>query len=77
MSEDEFQRLLNRTARAAWRHRELTQQCGDAFLARYGAHYSDVDADGVIDVLNQLGGNITVAECDDEMERCGHPRREE
>jgi hypothetical protein len=66
--------LLRRAAKAAERHSALSAEITDAFKARYGRTHSDVDADGIIDVLDYLGGELTVAECDVMMAACGAPK---
>jgi uncharacterized ferritin-like protein (DUF455 family) len=72
----EFQRKLTQTANAAEKHFRLLEEVGKMFEERYGAHYSDVDCDSVIDALNQTGGKITVAEVDKAMALVGHPKLE-
>lgn len=73
MSDGVFQSLLTRTAAAASNHRRLMEECGQAFIERYGVHYSECDADSIIEVLDLNGGKLTVAECDEEMTRVGYP----
>jgi hypothetical protein len=63
----QFQRLLNRAADAAARHRAALEALSDAFVKRYGVHYSDVDADFIIDAVDLEGHRVTVEECDREM----------
>lgn len=66
--------LLRRAARSAARQMAIQQELTEAFRARYGTTYSDVDADAIIDVLDFGGGDLTVAECDAIMAECGAPR---
>jgi len=68
-----FQRKLTQTANAAEKFTKLQQEVGEMFVERYGVHYSDVDCDAIIDTLNQGGGEITIAQCDEYMTACGHP----
>lgn len=67
------QRLLNHAAslaeKQAWAQSKLTE----AFQARYGVTYSDVDADEIIDILDYNGGHITLDECDRIMSEKGYP----
>ncbi len=58
------------------KHCDLSAQITAVFEERYGQTFSDVDADGLIDMPDYGGGGTpTVAECDEEMERCGAPAR--
>jgi len=68
-----FQRKLTQTANAAEKFTRLQQEIGEMFIERYGKHYSDVDCDPIIDCLNQIGGDITVEQCDQYMTELGYP----
>lgn len=70
----QFQALIDRAAKLAYQHMQATQELGAAFEERYGANYSDVDCDSVIDVCNVNGGTLTVADADMYMAECGHPK---
>ena len=74
MTDKQFQRLLDLTAKSARCHFNRCLDMNTVFIQRYGQTYSEVDADGIIDVLNYHGGHITVEECDQEMSDCGWPR---
>jgi len=67
------QKLLNKAGRLAKEMASVQNELTDAFCARYGTTYSDVDADSIIDVLDYSGGHITLAECDNIMTECGFP----
>lgn len=77
LSNSAFQRLLNSTSAASARAARLQRQVAAEFEKRYGAAYSDVDADGVIDAVDYGTCNITVTDCDEEMARSGFPLRRE
>lgn len=70
-SNTDFQRKLTQTANAAEKHMRLLFEVGEMFKERYGAHYSDHDVDSIIDVLDQSGGHLTVAEVDKLMSEKG------
>lgn len=74
MTNREFQSLLDRCAKAAEKHIRLIKEVEQECEARYGVSYSDVDADGIIDVLNYQGGKITVKQFHKEMELHGAER---
>lgn len=70
----QFAGLLKRAARLAAEKAAVQQELSEAFRARYGVTYSDVDADWIIDELDYGGGEtITVARSDEEMTICGYP----
>lgn len=67
--------LLRRAAEAAMEHSKYNAMMSEAFNERYGHTYSDVDCDPLIDQLDYGSGGIpTLAECDEEMARCGAPK---
>jgi hypothetical protein len=69
------QRLLDRAVRISAQAQAVQQELTDAFRARYGTTYSDVDCDALIDILDYGGGKrLSVADCDREMEACGASR---
>lgn len=67
------QRLLNRAGLIARQAAKVQSELTDAFNDRYGTTYSDVDADEIIDVLDYIGGGISLAECDRIMTEAGFP----
>lgn len=76
MTDKEFQKLLNKTARAAKKHTSLTQDVTDECLERFGETYSDIDADHIIEILDYgVGGSITVGRFEKEMIRCGAKKK--
>lgn len=75
LSDAKFQALLNRASKAAREHDMAVRAAHDAFVERYGATYSDVDADQIIDILNYQGGVISVGDCDTAMTERGCPPR--
>lgn len=66
-------RLLKKAARISAEYQDIQNQLTDAFNERYGVTYSDVDADGIIDVLDYGGGDLTVEDCDAIMAATGNP----
>lgn len=75
LTKRQFQSLLKRAAKIAAVRADVQDQLSAAFNERYGATYSDVDADSLIDILDYHGGTVpTVDECDAIMENCGAPR---
>lgn len=56
MTNSEFTKLLTQTAKAANKHFTLLAKVNDECIARYGVSYTEVDADGIIDTLDQNGG---------------------
>jgi hypothetical protein len=69
-----FAGLLRRATRMAAAAQDIQQELTAAFTERYGATYSDVDADQLIDVLDYGGGIApTVAEVDEIMAAAGYP----
>lgn len=73
-SDAKFQNLLNRCAKIAEKHMLAMAALEPVFLERYGKHYSEVDADLIIEVLDLSGGSITVADCDEQMLNSGWPK---
>ena len=73
MTDVEFQELLTKACRAARAHARLNHKITDAFEARYGCTYSDVDADSLIESLDYGSVTVTVAECDADMTLHGKP----
>lgn len=75
MKDPDFTRLLTKCAKAAQKHHELMQSVAEECEARYGCHYSDLDADSLIDVLDLHGGEkFTAAEFGDIMKSYGAQR---
>lgn len=70
------QRLLDRANRVAKEAATVQSELTEAFNARYGVTYSDVDCDWLIDAFDYGGSadRITVAECDKYMAECGAPK---
>lgn len=69
-----FAQLLRRAATISSKAQAVQQELTEAFRARYGKTYSDVDADQIIDVLDYGGGaKLTYRECDRLMADCGAP----
>jgi hypothetical protein len=66
-------KLLMRAARLAEQKARIQDDLSEAFVERYGTTYSDVDADGIIDILDYGGGDIDLAQCDAIMTEAGHP----
>ena len=60
MNDKQFQRLLDKAVNSAIKHRELMEQVGKECIERYGYHYSDIDADYVIDAVDHGLGFLTV-----------------
>lgn len=75
LSGRQFGALLRRAARLSAELQGVQKSLTDAFIHRYGATYSDVDADELIDVLDYGGGTISVAIADAAMARRGCPKR--
>ena len=75
MNDPEFTRLLTLTARAASKHKELMSQVGEESERRYGVHYSDADAEVIIDILNYIGAyKYTAKNFNDDMKLSGFDR---
>jgi hypothetical protein len=75
MQDSQFTKLLTQTARAASRHHDLIAKVDNECQRRYGCSYSDVDADGIIDMLDYSGGSeFSASEFDEEMNRAGVQR---
>lgn len=69
MTDSEFTKLLTQAAKAAFKHKMLTDKVNIECIERYGDTYSNVDADGIIDVLDVLGADsFTAKEFEAEME---------
>lgn len=60
MNDKQFQILLDKTVKAAMKHRELMKLVGDECVSRFGYHYSDLDIDNLIDAVDHGLGFITV-----------------
>ena len=68
MTDTEFNKLLGITARHTARAQELSVKVSNECIRRYGAHYSDVDACEIIDILDYLGGyDFSVKEFNHQM----------
>lgn len=65
--------LLQRAASLASQALKVQGELSEAFTERYGATYSDVDCDSLIDILDYGGGHVTLKIADEEMARCGKP----
>ena len=55
MKDAEFQKLLNQCAKLAHKHRLLNKSVGKECERRFGVHYSEIDADWIIDKLDYDG----------------------
>jgi hypothetical protein len=69
-----FHGLIRRASTIAAANMAVQQELTAAFNHRYGTTYSDVDADQIIDVLDQGGGSLSGSECDEIMAGAGCPR---
>lgn len=67
MTNAEFQRLLDRATRAGQKHRELMTIIGEECVERYGHHYSDVDAEYIIDAIDYSIAHVRVDQFDADM----------
>lgn len=68
--------LLRRAHKVAVKQSAISSELTAAFEERYGATYSDVDEDMIIDALDYgVGGPVTLAECDNLMTAAGYPPR--
>lgn len=66
--------LLKKAAKISADNMAMAGDLTEAFNERYGVTYSDIDADGIIDILDYGGGtNLTVAQCDAIMGALGYP----
>jgi len=70
MTNSRFQKLLDQASKAAEKHKELSDKVNAECIRRFGVSYSDVDADGIIDVIDIYGGTITVEDFVSEMKEC-------
>lgn len=67
--------LLRRAARLAEEKMHVQGLLSAAFDERYGAVYSSIDVDQIIDILDYHGGDIDLEECDRIMTEHGYPPR--
>lgn len=72
-----FQHALQRCVDLCGQHFRARETLETLFIARYGVHYSEVDADTIIEACDLHGGNITVGECDRIMTELGYPPKAE
>ena len=69
-------KMLTRATKLAAKSMEMQSALTDAFNERYGATYSDVDCDFLIEALDYGGGvGLTLEEVDRRMAECGHPAK--
>lgn len=72
-----FSGLLRRAIRIAQEVNSIQSELTDAFEQRYGATYSGVDADVLIDVLDcGQGEDVNAGDCDEIMSDLGYPLKE-
>ncbi len=75
MEDKAFQKLLNDCAKAAGKHNDLCVKVNDECKRRYGVEYGEVDADGIIDVLNYYGADsFSLKEFEEAMELADQQR---
>lgn len=67
MDNKNFTKLLKRAAAAAVKHKNLCDEVNEECIKRHGVTYSEVDADGIIDVLDIDGGEIDAVLFDAEI----------
>lgn len=63
----ELQKIINRMAKIAFERVELSQQIDAICVERYGCTYSEIDCDGIIDVLDFGGGSMSEKQFDAYM----------
>ena len=77
MNNRDFAGLLRRAQRIAKEASAVQAELTDAFEARYGVTYSEVNEDWIIDSLDYGGGaTLTVGTVDKLMAENGHPLKE-
>jgi len=65
-------KLIRRAIRVSEQAHKVQYDLTDAFRARYGVTYSDVDCDFLIDLFDYGGGDVpSLAQCDAAMAACG------
>ncbi|TFZ81299.1 hypothetical protein [Candidatus Macondimonas diazotrophica] len=75
MTDGQFQKLINKALKISDACRVIQAELSRAFEERYGATYSDIDADELIDAFDYLGlDNLSVAQVDEIMRKNGSPR---
>lgn len=68
MKDSEFQKLLDKAAKMKAEHCVLLEQIREECKRRYGHIYNDIDADGIIDGLEVIGGiSLPLRKFDSEM----------
>lgn len=69
-----FSKLVLSAQKIARKHMDLSSQITEAFIARYGITFSDIDADELIEAFDYGGGDcFTVHEIDKIMTSKGYP----
>ena len=75
MNDKDFQKLLDVAARHTAKGQALSSKISVECIRRYGVHYSDVDADGIIDILDYIGqAGFPLADFEAEMLSSGAKR---
>lgn len=75
MKDPEFTKLLKQCAKAASAHHALMGLVAEECQRRYGCHYSDLDADDLIEALDLLGDeSITASQFGKIMKTYGAQR---
>ncbi len=75
LSNKGFAGLLQRAGTLGQKWHDIQSELTTAFEERYGATYSDIDDDWLIDSLDYGGASVTLEQVDQKMAENGYPRR--